>query len=83
MTEWGVVGVIIALVGLFFTVTKPIIELNKTITRMDAKLENVSATQETYESSNTKNHSRIWDKISEQDKLLDNHAIRLHDLDGK
>lgn len=83
MTEWGVVGVIIALVGLFFTVTKPIIELNKTITRMESKLESVSEAQETYESSNTKNHSRIWDKISEQDKLLDNHAIRLHDLDGK
>jgi len=83
MTEWGVVGVIIALVGLFFTVTKPIIELNKTITRMDAKLEAVSTTQEAYESTNTKNHSRIWDKITEQDKVLDDHAIRLHDLDGK
>lgn len=83
MTEWGVVGVIIALIGLFFTVTKPIIELNKTITRMESKLESVSEAQETYETSNTRNHSRIWEKITEQDKVLDDHAIRLHDLDGK
>lgn len=59
MTEWGVVGVLIALVGLFFTVTKPIIDLNKTITRMESKLKSVSEAQDKYETSNTRNHSRI------------------------
>ena len=41
MNEWGVVTVIIALVGLFATVSKPIIKLNKTITELSTDLKQV------------------------------------------
>ena len=37
MTEWGVVGVIVVLLGLLATVTAPMIRLNTTLTKLNDK----------------------------------------------
>ena len=39
MTEWGVFGVIVALVGLLATVTAPLIKLNGNITHLNVTLD--------------------------------------------
>lgn len=83
MSEWTVVGVIIALVGLFFTVGKPIINLNTNIVRLNASLEATQKEQNEYEKSNHETHARLWKHNEKQDAMLEEHKLRLHDLDGK
>ena len=43
MNEWTVVTVMIAVVGLFVTVAKPIIGLNSNITRLSENVERLEA----------------------------------------
>lgn len=83
MSEWGVFGVIVAIVGLFFTVGKPIITLNTNITVLNESIKNIKLQSEKHEQDNTESHRRLWKKNDEQDKQLAEHAMRLHDLDGK
>lgn len=40
MTEWGVVGVIVTLIGLMAAVATPMIKLNTTLTRLSTQMEN-------------------------------------------
>ena len=40
--EWTVVTVLVALVGLFVTVGRPVVELNRSITRLTTMLENMA-----------------------------------------
>ena len=42
MTEWGVVGVIVVLLGLLGTVTAPMIRLNTTLTKLNDKFDTKS-----------------------------------------
>ena len=41
MTEWGVVAVIIALVGLIATIVKPMLNLNTSIVQLTTQLQDV------------------------------------------
>lgn len=83
MSEWTIVTVIIALVGLFFTVGAPIIKLNTNLTKLNAALEATQKDQDKYERGNHEAHRRLWDHNEAQDKELEEHRLRLHDLDGK
>ena len=83
MGEWTVVTVIAAIVGLFFTIGKPIITLNTNITVLNESIKNIKLQSEKNESDNTEAHRRIWKKNDEQDNRLAEHEMRLHDLDGK
>ena len=40
MTEWGVVGVIVTLIGLVVAVATPMVKLNTTLTRLSTQMEN-------------------------------------------
>jgi hypothetical protein len=83
MSEWTVVTVIAALVGLFFTVGKPIINLNTSITILNEGIKNLSKRQDRFERDSCKEHGDLWEHEEEQDKMLAEHSMRLHDLDGK
>lgn len=83
MSEWGVFGVIVGIVGLFFTVGKPIITLNTNITVLNESIKNIKLQSEKNEHDNTESHRRLWNKNEEQDRQLLEHEMRLHDLDGK
>lgn len=83
MSEWTVVTVLIAIVGLFITVGKPIINLNTNITVLNESIKNIKLQSEKNEHDNTEAHRRIWKKNDEQDRQLAEHELRLHDLDGK
>ena len=72
MTEWGVVAVIIALVGLFITVGKPIINLNSNIVALNQKVEQLLDGAE---------DTKVT--LEKHETMLNAHSIRLHDLDGK
>lgn len=81
--EWTVVTVIIAVVGLFFTVGKPIINLNTNITVLSESIKSLNKRQDKFEADSTKEHSELWEHEDEQDRMLEEHKMRLHDLDGK
>ena len=83
MSEWDVVGILVVLVGLFFTVGKPIITLNTSITILNEQLKETRADQARHEKNNTEAHRRIWEHNTAQDEQLAEHKMRLHDLDGK
>lgn len=83
MSEWTVVTVIVALVGLFFTVGKPIINLNTNITILNEGIKNLNKRQDKFEQESCKEHEELWEHEDLQDKILEEHKMRLHDLDGK
>ncbi|MCH1941571.1 hypothetical protein [Holdemania massiliensis] len=85
MTEWGVVGVIIAVVGLFFTVGKPVINLNTSITKLTVTVDRL---QKDYDDLKKQAHSEVNDlavKNSDSHRRihekLDDHEQRITDLE--
>lgn len=83
MSEWDVFLVLVAIGGFFATVGAPIIKLNTNITKLNASLESIQKDQVKLERDNHDAHKRIWEHNDEQDKMLEEHRLRLHDLDGK
>ena len=83
MTEWGVVGVIIALVGLGAAIIKPVLALNTSITRLNLTLEQLQRDVGTMTTKNSKSHERIWDKLEEQGGALEDHERRIDSLEQR
>ena len=83
MTEWGVVVVIIALVGLIAAVVGPIVKLNTTITRLTVVIGKMEGDFDKLTTKNTESHGRLWDKNEEQDKKLEDHEKRINILEVK
>ncbi len=88
INEWGVVGVIVVLVGLFFTVGKPIISLNNNITLLNANIKqnSVEIAEQKEELKNQresahKSHEKLWIKNNEQDRILTDHETRIKVLE--
>ena len=83
MNEWTVVTVIVALVGLFFTIGKPIINLNTNITILNENVKQQNERLNKFEQDSGKEHAELWEHEDEQDRIIAEHNMRLHDLDGK
>lgn len=77
MTEWSVVGVIIAIVGLVAAVARPMLSLNASITRLTTLLDSLRQELEQFNEKNTKGHDRLWKKLEEQSLSLSDHEHRL------
>lgn len=83
MTDWDIVKDIVVLAGLIMTVTTPLLKLNTSITQLKALLDSVGKNVQENDKSNSASHKRLWEHNTEQDEILQNHEMRLHDLDGK
>ena len=83
MTEWGVVGVIVALVGLGAAIIKPVLALNTSITRLNLTLEQLQRDVGTMTTKNSKSHERIWDRLGEHDDALEAHERRIDSLEHR
>lgn len=66
MTEWAVVGVLVSLAGLFATVAKPMITLNKTLTELTITVKGLKSDMDGLSIRNTRSHERIWNHSEEQ-----------------
>ncbi len=77
MTEWGVVGVLVVLVGLGVTVVKPLLELNASIVKLTARLDQLTGSLSEISDRNAKSHDRLWKHNQEQDGVLDDHERRI------
>lgn len=81
--EWTVVTVIIALVGLICTVSKPIVSLTRSITQLIGAVDNLKTDLSEAMNKNHESHGRIWDHNKIQDERLSDHDIRIVKLEGK
>lgn len=79
--EWQIVTVIIALVGLGATVTKPIMNLTNTLAKLNHTCENLEERIERSEAKNTDSHRRIWEHNKQQDEKIADHDKRITTLE--
>lgn len=70
--EWTVVTVIIALVGLFMTVGKPVINLNSSITRLQDAIDELR-----------EDIKVLTNRTDNQEEKLQNHETRISILEEK
>ena len=83
MTEWGVVGVLIALVGFGATIIRPLLSLNTSIVRLTTQINQMTDSLDDISEKNHRSHERIWAHNEEQDDRLENHEIRLNTLEQR
>lgn len=83
MTEWGVVGVVIALVGLVAAIVTPITRLTQSITKLTVVVERLDAEQKTQRADAKMSHQKLWDKCAEQDDSLRDHERRITVLEER
>ena len=90
MDEWVVVTVLIALVGLFMTVGKPILSLNKNITELNINIKHnsdeIGELKDDFKSqreSAHESHKKLWEHNSKQDEKIQDHETRLVILETK
>ena len=77
MNEWGVVGVIIALVGFLATIIKPLTNLTRSITELTVVVKRLQRDLQEQESSAHESHKRLWEHNNKQDDRLEDHEHRL------
>lgn len=83
MTQWDVVLVITALVGLGVAIVTPLIKLNTSITKLSTLLDGLTGDMRELTDKNTKSHQRIWDKLDEHEESVNDHEIRITVLEKK
>lgn len=83
MNEWGVVGVIIALVGLGGAIIPPILKLNTAIVKLTEAVKELQKDMGDFVNSNHSSHVRIHERIDACTKELHNHESRLEKLEQK
>lgn len=83
MTEWTVVSVIVVLSGFVISLVKPLLNLNNALTRLTDAVSVLERELEGIAGKNSEAHARIWEKEAEQDRELQEHALRLARLEEK
>ena len=81
MTEWGVVGVVIALVGLMATVIKPAISLTQATTKLTVMVGELRRELDEHASQSRTSRQKLWDKNNKQDEIIQNHEVRIARLE--
>ena len=70
MNEWGVVGVLVVLIGLVATLVKPLIRWNVSLTENTMATKALTKTIKDNETRNEKEHGEIWEELDEHDKRI-------------
>ncbi len=83
MTEWGVVGVIIALVGLVVAIVKPIVKLTRAITELTSTAKAMEKEVAALTNANRESHKRLWEHNAKQDETIQDHDTRITVLEKK
>lgn len=77
MTEWGVFGVIAAIVTFGVCVGAPLLKLNSTITKLQTVLDILQKSFEKQCLENEKEHIALWDRADEHTEKLGEHETRI------
>ena len=81
MTEWSVVGVIIALAGLMATIVKPLTNLTRSITKLTVVVDRLESDMNSHKNADHESHRRLWEHSENQDRKIANHEYRLTALE--
>ena len=81
MNEWGVVLVIIALVGLIATFVKMTNSYSSTITKLTVTLESLQKCVENLEAAKEKTNKRVFDLLDGHTETLTDHEYRIKTLE--
>lgn len=85
MNEWVVAGIVVAVItsgwGVVKTVAGIIQPLTEQITRLNDTVKTVSEDLVELTEKNSKTHTRLFDNICENEKVLKNHEIRIVKLE--
>ena len=68
MNEWGVVGVIVTLVGLAAAIIKPIVQLNTNIVKLTDAVHGLKEANGKLEKSNMEEHKQLHERINHRKK---------------
>ena len=82
-TQWDVVLVLIALVGLIKVFTKAAEKWTKITTQLEVTVKELSKCVEEFKANNTKTHERIFNQLEEHCETLSDHDIRITKLETK
>lgn len=77
MSEWEVMGVLIAVVGFLATLIKPIVKLTSSVTKLTTVVERLSEDTEEQKNRSAEVHSRLWAHNDAQDERLNDHETRI------
>ena len=84
---WEIVVGLIALTGFIGTFigacVKLVVPLTQSIVTLTDKVQMLCDKFSAFDKDSAEEHKRIWNHNDEQDRKLEDHAQRLHDLDGK
>ena len=90
VNEWGVVGVIVTLVGLAVAIIKPVVQLNTNIVRLTDAVEGLKKAHTKIEADNEAEHKQLHERINhrkkeneELDDRVDDHENRISILEHK
>lgn len=90
MNEWGVVGVIVTLIGLAVAIIKPIVQLNTNIVKLTDAVDGLKKANGKLEETNAEEHKQLHERINHRKKeneALDNrvsdHENRISILEHK
>lgn len=83
MTEWEVVGVIIALVGLVGVFVKATMSYSANIAKLTITLNNLQECIKELEQSKKETHKRIFGTLEKHDEKLNNHENRIQRLEER
>ena len=90
MNEWGVIGVIVTLVGLAVAIIKPIVQLNTNIVRLTDAVDGQKKAHTKIEEDNEKEHKQLHERINhrkkeneELDDRVTDHENRISILENK
>lgn len=75
--EWQIISVLVVLVGLFATITAPILKLSNTIIKLDNTCENLEKQFKEFEENNKDSHRRLWNHNTKQDEQIQEHENRI------
>lgn len=90
MTEWGVVGVIVVVLGIIATVftisdryTKPTKDLTVAVATLTVTMNTLTEQLKKLDEDNDKEHLALWNKYEEEADTLSEHEARLRVIESK
>lgn len=83
MNEWGVIGVIVTLVGLAVAIIKPIVQLNTNIVRLTDAVDGLKKAHTKIEEDNEKEHKRLHERIDHRKKENEELEDRVTDHENR
>ena len=77
MSEWTIVGVIVVLVGLILSVSKPIISFNSSVLRLEGVVKTLEKTVKRVDVDNREEHSELWEAVDRTSTRQADHEVRI------